>query len=199
MLPHGPVTIWVIYWWNYDRLEKTECTDSWRSSALHCWACFCIFMCFCLLFIMHNSYPRAKPMNPKMKNWPRGDRLLPFCIINTRAHSLQTYHVTLGGVDTISQAFDSDPFHRHLWDPPLPVVVSVVDLLGESKVCHTYIHVLIQPGDKKTKHDSGLFMVKGHSGSGGKVKNKKYKRIFIHLEVGCEVLQCLKYLNVLSN
>lgn len=110
-------------------------------------------------------------MNTKMKTGSSGNRLLqlPFYIINKRAHSLQTHHVTLGGVDTISQAFDGDPFHRHLRDPPLPVVVAVVDLLGEAKVCHTYIHVLIQPIEKKGKHHSGLFMVKGHSGSGGNV------------------------------
>ena len=57
----------------------------------------------------------------------------------------QTDHITLGGVDPISQAFDSDPFHGHLGDAALPVVVSVVDLLGKAKVSHTHVHVLIQP------------------------------------------------------
>lgn len=65
------------------------------------------------------------------------------------AHSKLTHHVTFGGVDTISQAFDRDPFDGHLWDPALPVVVSVVDLLGEAEVSNTHVHVLVQPEAKR--------------------------------------------------
>lgn len=61
----------------------------------------------------------------------------------------RTHHVTLGGVDAIGQAFDSDPFDGHLGDPALPVVVSVVDLLGEAEVGHAHVHVLVQPEEEK--------------------------------------------------
>lgn len=56
-----------------------------------------------------------------------------------------TNHVALRGVDAVSQALDGDPFDGHLGDPPLPVVVAVVDLLGEAEVGHTHVHILIQP------------------------------------------------------
>lgn len=68
--------------------------------------------------------------------------------MNTRRHR-QTHHVTFSGVDTISQALDGDPFNGHLRDPALPVVVPVVDFLGEAEVGHTHVHVLIQPEAKR--------------------------------------------------
>ena len=64
---------------------------------------------------------------------------------DTRRLLLRTHHVTLSGVDAVSQALDSDPLDGHLGDAALAVVVSVVDLLGEAEVRHTNVHVLIQP------------------------------------------------------
>lgn len=58
----------------------------------------------------------------------------------------QTHHITFCGVDSVSQTFNGDPFDRHLGDPPLSVVVPIVNLLGEPKVGHTHVHILIQPG-----------------------------------------------------
>lgn len=57
----------------------------------------------------------------------------------------ETNHIALRGVDAIGQALNGDPFNRHLRDPPLSVVVAVVDLLGEAKVGHTDVHILVQP------------------------------------------------------
>lgn len=86
-------------------------------------------------------------------------------------HSSWTNHVTLGGVDSISQAFDGDPFDRHLWDPPLPVVVSVVDLLGEAEVGHAHVHVLIQPEGEKPKCYSTIVSGSRHTRQRLEVKN----------------------------
>lgn len=63
-----------------------------------------------------------------------------------------TYHITLAGVDSICQTLDGNPLDWHLGNAPLAVVVPIVDLLGESEVCHTHGHVLIQPAQIEKKH-----------------------------------------------
>lgn len=60
-----------------------------------------------------------------------------------------TYHVTLGGVDTVSQGLEGDPLDWHLGDAALSIVIPAVDLLGEPKVCHAHRHVISQPGGKQ--------------------------------------------------
>lgn len=61
----------------------------------------------------------------------------------------ETYHVTLGGVDTVSQGLEGDPLDRHLGNAALPIVIPAVDLLGEPEVCHAHRHVIPQPGGKQ--------------------------------------------------
>lgn len=56
-----------------------------------------------------------------------------------------TYHITFASINAICQAFDGDPLDWHLGNATLAVVVPIVDLLGEPKVCHTHGHVLVQP------------------------------------------------------
>lgn len=53
-----------------------------------------------------------------------------------------TYHITLGGVDTVSQGLYRNPLHWHFCYSALTVVIAAVDLLGQPKVCHTHRHVI---------------------------------------------------------
>lgn len=101
--------------------------------------------------------------------WPVTDSLSGFCACKVQEQPLQsataaedstqgslssswhllsgcpatcTYHITLGGVDTVGQGLYRNPLHWHFCYSALTVVIAAVDLLGQPKVCHTHRHVI---------------------------------------------------------
>ena len=61
---------------------------------------------------------------------------------------VRTYHVTFTGVYSVRETLYGDPFHRHLSNAALAVVVATVNLLREAKVRDADSHVISQPTER---------------------------------------------------
>lgn len=87
-------------------------------------------------------------------------------------HQSKPHHIAVCCVQVICQAFQSKPLHWQLGGTALAVVVSTVDLLRQSKVCNTHVHVLIQPVGKFSQLRKGKHLL----ATSGRKKEKKEKK-----------------------
>lgn len=95
-------------------------------------------------FFLRGTYFRTVRVLPERNQHYWNHTTVPLTNDNTVIEN-GAYHITLYSKDSVCQTLYCYPFHRHFGYSALPVVITTVDLLRQTKVCHTHCHIITQP------------------------------------------------------